>query len=209
MGLKKFSPSMAVAVLALVLSMTGGALAAVNFARNAGAVDGFSAVRPTASLVKAAGKLVATDELGKIPYKFLSGTARAERGEKVVAAPDNGTSAPEVVLDLGLGTLLVACLDAQPAAGLVNPTTRVAITNYSGASLNVARRAGDGQGSVKSIAAGASDTFEDGGQAVFDAQVQGLDQTIFIHGGVRQGGQGTAAGSCNVFVTALFTDKTG
>ena len=45
MKLKRPSPAMTVAVVALVMSMTGGAIAAVNFAENAGAVDGYSAVK--------------------------------------------------------------------------------------------------------------------------------------------------------------------
>ena len=61
MKLKRPSPAMVVAVLALVMSMTGGAIAAVNFAQNAGHVDGFSAVKASkAGKQKAAGKLVAT-----------------------------------------------------------------------------------------------------------------------------------------------------
>src|SRR5215208_4627351 len=58
---KRPSPAMIVALVALVMSMTGGAIAAVNFAQNAGSVDGYSAVKAKkAGKAKAAGKLVAT-----------------------------------------------------------------------------------------------------------------------------------------------------
>ncbi len=61
MKLKRPSPAMTVAVVALVMSMTGGAIAAVNFAENSGSVDGYSAVKASkAGKAKAAGKLVAT-----------------------------------------------------------------------------------------------------------------------------------------------------
>ena len=54
------SPAMVVAVIALVVALSGTAIAAVDYARNAGAVDGKSAVGAQASLGRAAGKLVAT-----------------------------------------------------------------------------------------------------------------------------------------------------
>src|SRR5688572_27577412 len=79
MKLKRPSPAMAVAVTALVMSMTGGAIAAVNYATNAGAVDGKSAVKAGSSLSKSAGKLVATytggENKGKIPFRNLAGVA--------------------------------------------------------------------------------------------------------------------------------------
>ena len=80
MKLKRPSPAMMVAVIALVMSMTGGAIAAVNFAQNAGAVDGYSAVKASkAGKAKAAGKLVATyksgDNRGKLPLRIVAGAA--------------------------------------------------------------------------------------------------------------------------------------
>src|SRR4026209_1560964 len=82
MKLKRPSPAMAVALVALVMSMTGGAIAAVNYARNAGKVVGYDAVKAASSNRKAAGRLVATDEFGRFPAKFLSGVARTQRGSQ-------------------------------------------------------------------------------------------------------------------------------
>src|SRR6476646_2535110 len=74
------SPAMVVAVIALVVALSGTAIAAVNFAQNAGAVDGKSAVGAKASLHSAAGKLVATSTggngKGQIPARFLEGVVR-------------------------------------------------------------------------------------------------------------------------------------
>ena len=86
MKLKRPSPAMTVAVLALVMSMTGGAIAAVNFAQNAGAVDGYSAVKAKkAGKQKAAGKLVATygsgDNKGQLPLRAVAGAASERRRE--------------------------------------------------------------------------------------------------------------------------------
>ena len=64
MKLRLPSPAMVVAVIALIVALSGTAIAAVDFARNAGAVDGKSAVGAKASLRSAAGKLVATSTGG-------------------------------------------------------------------------------------------------------------------------------------------------
>jgi hypothetical protein len=197
--------STVIAVIALVFSMTGGAIAAVNYARNAGAVDGYSAVKAESSNTKAAGKLVAMDAFGRLPAKFLD-AVRTERGGLLVPVTDNSYTEPQAVLELGVGRLLMACGDAQATAGLENPTTRLAITNYTPGTLNIARREGSGQGAVNSFGPNTSDVFEVGGQGVFEAQVQNEELTIFIHGGVRQSGQGTAESQCGVFATAFFTD---
>lgn len=205
------SATTVIAVIALVMSMTGGALAAVNYARNAGAVDGYSATGAEASNRKAAGRLVAANESGQIPFRFLAevapaGALRGENGARLVAAPDNDVSVAEEVLDLGVGSLLVACLDEQPNPGVENPATKVSITNQSGAPLNIARRAGSGQGAVGTFEHGTGDSFEVGGQGVFEAQVQNGQRTVLVHGAVRQGGQGTAEGACGVFATAIFVE---
>ena len=64
MKLKLPSPAMVVALVALTVAMTGTAFAAVNYATNAGAVDGKSAVADGASSSAAAGRLVATQRKG-------------------------------------------------------------------------------------------------------------------------------------------------
>ena len=73
------SPAMVVSIIALVMATTGSAIAAVDFARNAGAVDGKSAVSAGATLKQASGRLVAAQKTGaaagKIKQKFLLTTA--------------------------------------------------------------------------------------------------------------------------------------
>jgi hypothetical protein len=62
---KRPSPSLVISLIALVMATTGTAIAAVDFARNAGAVDGKSAVSAGSSLSNARGKLVATARGGR------------------------------------------------------------------------------------------------------------------------------------------------
>jgi len=70
------SPSMVVASVALFVSLGGTSVAAINYATNAGAVDGKSAVFAGSSLNQAAGKLVATNrsgaDKGRVPGKFVA-----------------------------------------------------------------------------------------------------------------------------------------
>ena len=65
MRIRKPSPSMAVASIALFVSLGGTSVAAVSYARNAGKVDGRDAVKSTATKSKAAGKLIATIASGR------------------------------------------------------------------------------------------------------------------------------------------------
>ena len=208
MKLKRPSPAMVVAVVALVMSTTGGALAAVNFAKNAGAVDGRSAVGPGAGNDRAAGKLVATDRSGRFPSRFVD-AARTAGGAVLIATPDDGLSEPERVVDLELGSLSAACFDQRSKAGVENPATRFYVTNHSGGPLNVAHRAGRGRGSSRVLPAGGAVSFVVGSQAPIEVQLQNADRSVVVHGAARQAGRGSANGSCGAFATALFADGTG
>ena len=134
MNLKRPSPAMVVALIALVLSMTGGAIAAVNYARNAGKVDGYDAVQAKSSNEKAAGRLVATypggEQKGRLPFRFLSGVAaeadvdaladtaaRGKNGAQTIAVSDNAATTEVNLLDLGGGNFQVACVDQADAVG--------------------------------------------------------------------------------------------
>jgi len=194
---------MLVALAALVLSMTGGAIAAVNYARNAGAVDGYSAVKAESSKQKAAGKLVATDSSGTFPAKFLDAAGSAG-GSVLIEVPDNGLSEPERIVGLGLGSISAACFDQQPKAGVENPATRFYVTNHSGTELDIAHRVGGGQGAVATLSAGGAVSFVVGRQGIVEVQLQNAERSVLVQGAARQAGQGTPAGSCGVFATALF-----
>src|SRR4029450_10436879 len=75
MKLRRPSPAMVVALIALVMAMTGSAVPAVNFAKNAAPVAATSPVPPSVPRPPAAGRLVATASRGplkgRIPGKFL------------------------------------------------------------------------------------------------------------------------------------------
>lgn len=224
MKVKRPSPAMVVALIALVMSMTGGAIAAVNFAQNAGAVDGHSAVRAKTSNDRAAGKLVATYASGalkgKLPFRFLGGAAsqgsvkrltdavaRARNGARAIAVPDNSATTNETVIDLELGDFQVSCFDEAAQAGRENAATRITITNGSGFPINLVRRTGVAAAEILTLENGTSHTFDVGAQNTFEAQLQGTgNRTVLVEGTARQSGQGTADSACGVWATALVVD---
>jgi len=223
MKLKRPSPAMTVAVIALVMSMTGGAIAAVNFAQNAGAVDGKSAIKASkAGKKKAAGKLLATyksgDNRGQLPLKAVAGAAsendledladaaaEGRNGVRSIAVADNQTTAPESMIDLGLGALQVSCNDQAGNPGNENAATRVSITNSSGSAVNLSRQLGGGEPTITTLADGIVHTFTVGQQNTFSVQLQGSgDRTVVVHGTALQVGQQTADSSCVVWATAFL-----
>ena len=225
MKLKRPSPAMTVAVIALVMSMTGGAIAAVNFAKNAGAVDGKSAVKASkAGKKKAAGKLIATyksgDNRGQLPLRAVAGAAsqndlddvadaaaEGRTGVRSIAVADNQTTAPETMIDLGLGNLQVSCNDQADNAGTENAATRVSVTNSSGSSVNLSRHQGNGAPTITTLENGIVHTFTVGQQNTFTVQLQGSeDRTVLVDGPALQIGQGTADSSCVVWATAVLVD---
>jgi hypothetical protein len=225
MKLKRPSPAMAVAVAALVMSMTGGAIAAVNFAKNAGAVDGKSAVKASkAGKEKAAGKLVATynsgDNRGKLPLRIIAGAASegsveslADRvavgrnGARLIPVTDNQTTAADTMVDLDLGSLQVSCTDQQANAGVENANTRISVTNSSGAPVNLSRSVGSGEATIVTLDSGIVDTFAVPQENTFSIQLQGTgNKTVVVDGTARQIGQGTADSSCAVWATAVIVD---
>ena len=225
MRLKRPSPAMAVAMVALVMSMTGGAIAAVNFAKNAGAVDGKSAVKAKkAGKKKAAGKLVATykggENRGKLPLRTIAGAAsqndlddvadamaEGRNGVRSIAVADNQTTASETMIDLGLGSLQVSCTDQNDNAGTENAATRVSVTNSSGSAVNLSRQVGNGAPTITTLENGIVNTVTVGQQNTFMIQLQGSgDRTVVVDGTALQVGQGTADSSCVVWATAVLVE---
>ena len=148
MKLKLPSPAMVVALIALAVAMSGTAVAAVTFARNAGAVDGKSAVADGAALKTAAGRLVATQRKGagkgKISQQYLdvSGLAHGSTSTfgKAIQLIDNQALAPVAIGDVpGLGTLTATCQDESATAGRLDPATTITFANTSGDAVNFAR----------------------------------------------------------------------
>jgi hypothetical protein len=225
MKLKRPSPAMAVAMVALVMSMTGGAIAAVNFAQNAGAVDGKSAVKAKKAGKKgAAGKLVATykggENRGHLPLRIIAGAAsqndvddladamtEGRNGVRAIPVADNQTTAAETMIDLGLGSLQVSCTDQNDTAGTENAATRLSITNSSGSTMNLSRQLGNDAPTITTLGNGIADTFTVGQQNTFIVQLQGSGgRTVVVNGTALQVGPGTADSSCVVWATAFLVE---
>jgi len=225
MKLKRPSPAMIVAVLALVMSTTGGAIAAVNYAQNANHVDGYDAVKASkAGKAKAAGNLVATykkgDNRGRLPLRIIAGAAsensvdnlsdavaRGRNGARLIAVADNQTTAADTMIDVDLGSLQVSCADQNNNAGIENATTRITVTNGSGGAMNLSRSVGNSAPAIVTLETGTADAFSVPQQNTFSIQLQGTDnKTVVVEGTARQLGQGTNDSSCAVFATALLVD---
>ncbi|MDP9345982.1 MAG: hypothetical protein M3P44_09710 [Actinomycetota bacterium] len=143
------SPAMVVAVIALVVALSGTAFAAVNYAQNAGAVDGRSAVGARASLRVAAGKVVATQTggngKGQIPARFLDGVMRGgtQTLSKYLRTVDNQAGRPTpLVIVPGIGRLDVQCDDVDPQQGTQTTRTSVVFTASVRQGVNVTRLVG-------------------------------------------------------------------
>jgi hypothetical protein len=143
------SPAMVVAVIALVVALSGTAIAAVDFVQNAGAVDGKSAVGARTSLREAAGKLVATSTggsgKGRIPARFVDGVMRGGTMtlSKYLRTTDNqaGRLTPLLIVP-GVGRFDAQCDDVDPAAGTQTTRTSINFTASVSQGVNVSRLLG-------------------------------------------------------------------
>src|SRR4051794_33909497 len=161
------SPSLVVSIIALVFAAAGTSIAAVNFAKNAGAVDGKSAVGAASSSKKAAGKLVATASSGslkgKIPARFLEipSVSGFVAGSKQTFAQgidvvDNSSASPVAIGGAdGVGLLTATCIDQNKNAGNEDPQVTITFANSSGATENYVHSTGNGAPTVTTIASGA------------------------------------------------------
>src|SRR3712207_2034701 len=143
MTFRKPSPAMVVSIIALVMAGTGTAVAAVNYARNAGKVDGKDAVKASASLGRAAGNVVATRKdgtrAGKIPNKFLAQVPAAGTFGRITEVQDNLAGATTAISATPLGQLTTACndQDSNPnQAGQEDPTTTITFVNNLAVAVN-------------------------------------------------------------------------
>jgi hypothetical protein len=140
---------MVVAVIALIVALSGTAIAAVDFAQNAGAVDGKSAVGARASLREAAGKLVATADggtgKGQIPARFLQGVMRGGTSSlsKYLRTADNQAGRPTALLIVpGIGRMDAECDDVDPAVGTATTRTSISFTASVKQGVNISRLLG-------------------------------------------------------------------
>lgn len=214
--LRRPSPSMVVSIIALVMATTGSAIAAVNYATNAGAVDGKSAVASGATLKQAAGRLVATQrtgsDRGRIATKYLDldGYARgttATFGRSFEVA-DNATGAPAVIGGIpGLGVLTSTCADQNPTAGVEDPITTITFANTSGTAVNVSRTVDWRSPAVFAQLNGTQSAFNIGGADTFQLHLEQKGRNFLVQGVVRQDGRGTAAAACLVYGFALVVQS--
>lgn len=205
MRIRKPSPGTVIATMALVMATTGTAVAAVDYARNAGAVDRLSAVDAGSSTSRAKGKLVATarggSNAGQIPNKFLADVPTVDNFAAPFAVEDNANGANVVLNQTGFGRFEASCQDSQTRAGQEDPRTVLTFTNTSGNPINFARRVGNGDGTVALLANGTVDSFTIGGSNTFEYQLQQDNVVVILEGAVRQDRPDPATGACLVWGT--------
>jgi hypothetical protein len=200
---------MAVACTALFIALGGTSIAAVNFAKNAGAVDNKSAVASSASTSSAAGKLVATaskgSEKGRLPGRFIAGVAKATTFGSATEVVDNATGAPASLGSApGIGTLTASCVDQDGKAGVEDPSTTITLTNSSGATVNLAKRIGGGNATVLPQPANTVQTLTVTGSNTFEMHAQNKGTDLVIDGVIRQDGRGTPTASCLFYGTVTI-----
>jgi len=207
MRLSKPSPATVIASIALFVSLGGTSVAAVSYARNAGKVDGYDAVKATSSLSKAGGNLVAANksgpDKGKVPVKHLADVAATQTFGKGFDVADNAPGAPQLIGDGGtVGQLTATCNDQAPGAAIEDPITELNFVNTSGDFINVAKRVGvRDDGEVTAVANGTVATLTVGGSNTFFYHVEYKGRNLLINGVVRQDGRRTPTATCLVWGT--------
>jgi hypothetical protein len=205
MRIRKPSPAMVVAIIALVMASTGSAVAAVNFARNAGAVDRLSAVDAGKSTQRARGKLVATgrfgENAGRIPSKFLSGIVYGDSFGAFAPVNNNVAGAPAGLATSALGSLTAACNDQAAGGALEDPRTTLTFANTSGREISLFRRVGVGDHTIVTLPNGTADSFTINNQNNFRIHAESAGTNVVFEGVVRQIAPRTPEATCIVFGT--------
>ena len=207
--LRRPSPSLVISCIALFVAMGGTSVAAINYARNAGAVDGKSAVASSATLASAAGKLVATasrgPNKGRIPGKFLSGVPKGTTFGAAIGVTDNATGSPVTLGGAeGIGSLTATCADQSDKPGIEDPQTTITFNNSSGVAINVAKRVGTQDAAVLVQPPGTVQTLLIRGSNTFEFHIQnGGTINLLVNGVVRQDGNGSNNANCTFWGTIL------
>ncbi|UUY03394.1 hypothetical protein LRS13_22430 [Svornostia abyssi] len=209
------SPSMAVALLALVLATTGTAVAAVNYAQNAGKVDGKDAVASSATRAQAAGNVVATaskgDAKGTIPGKFVNDVMRggADSFARPAVVNDNANDVATAIGSIpGLGTLSASCFDQNKNAGVEDPATTLTFANVSAGVINLSREVPGQAPLIATLAPNTTSTFTIGGSNTFRLHLELNGINYVLEGVVRQDGRNTPDARCLVYGYALRISDT-
>jgi hypothetical protein len=204
MKIRRPSPSMVISVIALVMATTGSAVAAVDFARRAGSVDGRSAVSAGSSLKHAAGRLVATREKspyrGQLPGRFVANVPHSTTFGRAAEVADNAAGGSQVLNVSELGAFATTCNDQANAAGTEDPTTTLTFTSTP--AVNFARQVGGNNATVVAMAPGTAQSVTINGSNTFHIQVELSGTNVVYDGQVRQDGRGTPSGTCLVTGTA-------
>ena len=215
MKLRLPSPAMVVAVIALIVALSGTAIAAVDFARNAGAVDGKSAVGAKASLRSAAGKLVATSTggngKGQIPARFLDGVMRGGTMtlSKYLRTTDNQAGrATQLLIIPGIGRFDAQCDDVDPTVGTQTTRTSINFTASVNQGVNVSRLLGRDIGTatrptVFTAAKGQLVSILASADGLFEVIMESKGRSVLITGASRtDNGPGPQA-ACLIWGTAF------
>jgi len=212
MKVKLPSPAMVVALIALTVAMSGTAFAAVNFAKNAGAVDGKSAVSDGASANAAAGRLVATQRKGagkgRIAQRYLDvgGLARGSTSTfgRAIQLIDNQSLAPVTIGSVpGLGSLSATCSDESATVGRLDPATTISFANTSGDAVNFARTVNYSSTAIVPLPNTATQAFKISGSQPFTMHIERSGTNYVVNGVVRQDGRNAASAQCVVYGVAL------
>lgn len=214
------SPAMVVALIALAVAMSGSAVAAVTFARNAGAVDGKSAVADGASRSQAAGRLVATRRSGALKgriaqrYLDVGGLARGTTSTfgRAIQLIDNQSLAPVGIGDVaGLGSLTATCQDENATAGRLDPATTVTFANTSGSTVNFTRTIAYTNSStvITPLPTGATSSLKISGSQLFTMHIERSGTNYVVNGVVRQDGRNAPTAQCVVYGVTLAIPPSG
>lgn len=209
------SPAMVVALIALVVALSGTAIAAVDFATNAGAVDSKSAVSSTASLALAKGKLVATANYGpargRLPGRFVDDVMRGGSSAitRYLRAVDNQPGPVVAIATIdGIGRFEAQCRDQDPAPNVKSTQTIITFTASQPGGVNVSRLLGrDIENARDGVVFTALPT-----QAVpiisladtmFQLILQSGSKTVFLSGSARSDANRTPNAACLIWGIAL------
>ena len=211
------SPSTVISFIALAVALSGTAVAAVavDYARNAGKVDGKSAVSAASSTNRAAGKLVATASAGKskgrIPRKFIGdvmngATTNLTKYLRVVDNQDGPTVALAIIP--GIGRLDAQCRDQDPAPGIESTQTLITFTASDPRGVNVSRLLGRDidraqAGIVFSAVPATPVPIINFADSLFQLILQARERTVLVMGSSRSDSNRTANAACLIFGVAM------
>jgi hypothetical protein len=209
------SPAMVVALIALFVASSGTAVAVVGYARNAGAVDGKSAVAATSSLKDAGGKVVATASTGtnrgRIPDRFVSNVMRGGSTSltRYLRVVDNaeGPVVPLAIIP-HIGRLDAQCRDQDPQPGVESTQTVITFTASERGGVNISRLLGrDIEGARNAVVFTALKdvpvpilSFAD---SLFQLVLQARNRTVFVNGASRSDANRSPDAKCLIFGIGL------